>query len=78
MIIGGFALIGHGVEIGEGAVVAAGAVIGRDVQVRRLLQILERRQKNHPLLVGDPGVGKSALLAPPAEKSVKRRAWGSS
>ena len=30
-IIGGFALIGHGVEIGEGAVVAAGAVVGRDV-----------------------------------------------
>ena len=32
-------------------------VIGRDVEVRRLLQILERRQKNHPLLVGDAGVG---------------------
>lgn len=31
VIVGGFALIGHGVEIGEGAVVAAGAVIGRDV-----------------------------------------------
>ena len=31
VIIGGFALIGHGVEIGEGAVVAAGAVVGRDV-----------------------------------------------
>ena len=34
-------------------------VIGRDVEVRRLLQILERRQKNHPLLVGEPGVGKT-------------------
>ncbi len=39
-----------------------GPVIGRDVEVRRLLQILERRQKNHPLLVGEPGVGKTAIV----------------
>jgi ATP-dependent Clp protease ATP-binding subunit ClpB len=37
-------------------------VIGRDVEVRRLLQILERRHKHHPLLVGEPGVGKSAII----------------
>jgi ATP-dependent Clp protease ATP-binding subunit ClpB len=37
-------------------------VIGRDVEVRRLLQILERRHKHHPLLVGEPGVGKSAIV----------------
>jgi ATP-dependent Clp protease ATP-binding subunit ClpB len=37
-------------------------VIGRDVEVRRLLQILERRQKNHPLLVGEAGVGKNAIV----------------
>jgi len=37
-------------------------VIGRDTEVRRLLQILERRQKNHPLLVGEPGVGKTAII----------------
>jgi len=37
-------------------------VIGRDIEVRRLLQILERRQKNHPLLVGEPGVGKTAIV----------------
>ncbi len=37
-------------------------VIGRDVEVRRVLQILERRQKNHPLLVGEPGVGKTAIV----------------
>ncbi len=37
-------------------------VIGRDGELRRLLQILERRGKNHPLLVGEPGVGKSAIV----------------
>lgn len=37
-------------------------VIGRDAEVRRLVQILERRQKNHALLVGDHGVGKSAIV----------------
>src|ERR1700722_8794592 len=37
-------------------------VIGRDVEVRRLVQILERRQKNHPLLVGEAGVGKTAIV----------------
>ena len=37
-------------------------VIGRDLEVRRLLQILERRFKNHPLIVGEPGVGKTAII----------------
>ncbi|MCU0691097.1 MAG: ATP-dependent Clp protease ATP-binding subunit, partial [Polyangiaceae bacterium] len=37
-------------------------VIGRDAEVRRLLQVLERRGKNHPLIVGEPGVGKTALV----------------
>ncbi len=37
-------------------------VIGRDLEVRRLLRILERRQKNHPLLVGEAGVGKSSIV----------------
>jgi ATP-dependent Clp protease ATP-binding subunit ClpB len=37
-------------------------VIGRDLEVRRLVQILERRQKNHPLLVGEAGVGKTAIV----------------
>ncbi|UQA61565.1 ATP-dependent Clp protease ATP-binding subunit [Polyangium aurulentum] len=37
-------------------------VIGRDAEARRLLQILERRFKNHPLIVGEPGVGKTALI----------------
>ncbi len=36
-------------------------VIGRDDEIRRLLQILTRRTKNNPLLIGEPGVGKTAI-----------------
>ena len=36
-------------------------VIGRDEEIRRVLQILSRRTKNHPILVGEPGVGKTAI-----------------
>ncbi len=43
-------------------------VIGRDVEVRRMLQILERRFKNHPLIVGEPGVGKTALIRSLADR----------
>lgn len=38
------------------------AVIGRDEEIRRTLQILSRRTKNNPLLIGDPGVGKTAIV----------------
>jgi len=37
-------------------------VVGRDKELRRLLQILGRRSKNNPVLIGDPGVGKSAIV----------------
>lgn len=37
-------------------------VVGRDDEVRRLLTVLERREKNNPVLVGEPGVGKAAVL----------------
>lgn len=43
-------------------------IIGRDQEVRRLLQILERRFKNHPLLIGEPGVGKTAIIRALAER----------
>ncbi len=36
-------------------------VIGRDDEIRRLLQILSRRTKNNPILIGEPGVGKTAI-----------------
>jgi ATP-dependent Clp protease ATP-binding subunit ClpB len=43
-------------------------VIGRVVEVRRLLTIVERRHKSHPLLVGEPGVGKSAVIRALAQR----------
>src|SRR5439155_4624123 len=36
-------------------------VIGRDEEVRRVIQVLSRRTKNNPVLIGDPGVGKTAI-----------------
>ncbi len=45
-------------------------VIGRDAEVRRLLTIIERRQKSHPLLVGEPGVGKGAVVGALARRLV--------
>jgi len=43
-------------------------VIGRDAEVRRLTTILERRQKNHALLIGEPGVGKGAIISGLAQR----------
>lgn len=37
-------------------------VIGRDNEIRRLMQVLSRRTKNNPVLIGDPGVGKTAII----------------
>ncbi|MBZ0119876.1 MAG: chaperone protein ClpB, partial [Sandaracinaceae bacterium] len=37
-------------------------VVGRDAELRRILQVLARRQENNPLLVGEPGVGRSAIV----------------
>jgi ATP-dependent Clp protease ATP-binding subunit ClpB len=37
-------------------------VIGRDAEIRRLMQVLTRRRKNNPVLIGDPGVGKTAIV----------------
>jgi ATP-dependent Clp protease ATP-binding subunit ClpB len=37
-------------------------VIGRDEEIRRIIQILSRRTKNNPVLIGDPGVGKTAIV----------------
>ncbi|MDR3577756.1 MAG: ATP-dependent chaperone ClpB [Anaerolineaceae bacterium] len=46
-------------------------VIGRDEEIRRVVQILSRRTKNNPALIGDPGVGKTAIVEGLAERIVK-------
>ena len=46
-------------------------VIGRDEEIRRVLQILSRRTKNNPILVGEPGVGKTAIVEGLAHRIVK-------
>jgi len=46
-------------------------VIGRDEEIRRLIQILSRRTKNNPALVGDPGVGKTAIAEGLAQRIVR-------
>ena len=45
-------------------------VIGRDEEIRRVLQILSRRTKNNPILVGEPGVGKTAISEGIAQKII--------
>lgn len=46
-------------------------VIGRDDEIRRILQILTRRSKNNPILVGEPGVGKTAIVEGLAHRIVR-------
>jgi ATP-dependent Clp protease ATP-binding subunit ClpB len=45
-------------------------VIGRDEEVRRMMQVLARRRKNNPVLIGDPGVGKTAIVEGLAQRIV--------
>jgi len=57
------------------ALAAAGKldpVIGRDEEIRRLLQVLSRRTKNNPVLIGEPGVGKTAIVEGLAQRIHKR------
>ena len=46
-------------------------VVGRDVEIRRIIQILSRRTKNNPCLIGEPGVGKTAIVEAIAQKIVQ-------
>ncbi len=47
-------------------------VIGRDMETERVIQILNRRQKNNPCLIGEPGVGKTAIAEGLAQRIVKK------
>ncbi|MCB9072129.1 MAG: ATP-dependent chaperone ClpB [Bdellovibrionaceae bacterium] len=47
-------------------------VIGRDQEIRRTVQVLARRKKNNPVLIGDPGVGKTAIAEGLADRIVKK------
>ncbi|PYT26784.1 MAG: ATP-dependent chaperone ClpB [Acidobacteria bacterium] len=46
-------------------------VIGRDEEIRRIMQVLSRRTKNNPVLIGEPGVGKTAIVEGLAQRIVK-------
>ena len=48
-------------------------VVGRETEIRRLAQILSRRKKNNPVLIGEPGVGKSAIVEGLALRIVRRQ-----
>ncbi len=45
-------------------------VIGRDTEIRRVVQVLSRRTKNNPVLIGEPGVGKTAIVEGLAQRIV--------
>src|SRR3990172_8847330 len=45
-------------------------VVGRDREIQRLIQILSRRQKNNPILIGEPGVGKTAIVEGLAQRII--------
>ena len=46
-------------------------VIGRDEEIRRVLQILSRRTKNNPILIGEPGTGKTAIVEGLAHRIIR-------
>lgn len=48
-------------------------IVGREMEIERLSQILSRRKKNNPVLIGDPGVGKSVIVEGLATKIVQRK-----
>ncbi len=61
---------------GQDLTIAAGAgkldpVVGRDEEIRRVVQVLSRRTKNNPVLIGEPGVGKTAIVEGLAQRIIR-------
>ena len=48
-------------------------VVGREIEIERLAQILSRRKKNNPVMIGEPGVGKSAIIEGLARRIIERK-----
>lgn len=66
------ALLKYGVNlIEEGKKNKLDPVIGRDEEIRRVIRILSRRTKNNPVLIGEPGVGKTAIVEGLAQRIIK-------
>ena len=57
--------------VAEGRAGKLDPVIGRDTEIRRVIQILSRKTKNNPVLIGDPGVGKTAIVEGLAQRIVR-------
>jgi ATP-dependent Clp protease ATP-binding subunit ClpB len=57
--------------VAEGRAGRLDPVIGRDTEIRRVIQILSRKTKNNPVLIGDPGVGKTAIVEGLAQRIVR-------
>jgi ATP-dependent Clp protease ATP-binding subunit ClpB len=57
--------------VAEGRTGKPDPVIGRDAEIRRVVQILSRKTKNNPVLIGDPGVGKTAIVEGLAQRIVR-------
>ena len=54
------------------------AVIGREKEIERVAQILSRRKKNNPILIGEPGVGKTAIVEALALRIIEKKSFKNS
>ena len=62
--------------VGEGKSQKMDPVIGRDTEIRNIIRILSRKTKNNPVLIGEPGVGKTAVIEGLAQRYRQGRCAG--